>query len=372
MSKTTEAISLPLDQIKNKFDVRVALDQDRVIQFAGLYEGGIELPPIEVVRLADDEYAFIDGRHRAAARQYLNLTNVMAVVRNGNLKDNPGALFALALQANWGGAQPPTRNDIQHTVLRMLEAGVSRKDIESVLSFIPRGSLRSYTAHALNRMNRRHIGVALDAIREGLPIEKAAARASVKLETLKDVIAGKKGKWGRNRTDENQHIIDLKVYISQSLRSANTGIGKKITDLLLKVSDGEISAKGAAIVIKAYREHIRKTGLNITDWESRLNNLATHDPKPVVVTPEPMQEAKPKTQRTAPARPKSKPEVNPKEYKGTRMPPGFWNEELPKAIRITKAKQATPLVEYFAKNGRTFTFKQVDSALQRLRQRGMA
>ena len=33
---------IPIKSIVNKFDVRVALDEDRVIQFAGLYDGGVE------------------------------------------------------------------------------------------------------------------------------------------------------------------------------------------------------------------------------------------------------------------------------------------------------------------------------------------
>lgn len=363
------AVSLSLNQIKNKFDVRLQLDQDRVIQFAGMYEAGVDLPPIEVVKLVEDEYAFIDGRHRAAARQYLELTNVMAIVRNGNLKDNPAALYALALRANWGGSQPPTRSDIQHTVLRMLESGLSRTEIESVLAFIPRGSLRAYTAHALNRINRRRIGLALDSISEGVPIEKAAEKAHVKLETIKDVIAGKKGVWGKGRSEEGQLIVELRTYISQQLFSANAGISKKLGDLLQKVADGEISAKGAASVIKAWKDHLRKTGLRVADWEDRLSHLAPPEPAPIVVTPE---QPAPKIKKTEPTRPKAKPTTKPIEYKGTRMPPGFWNEELPKAIRATKHKTAQPLIAYFSQRGQTFTFKQVDSALQRLRLRGMA
>lgn len=366
------AILIPLAQIKNKFDVRLALNQDRVVQFAGMYEAGMDLPAIEVVQLDEDEYAFVDGRHRAEARRYLNMKNVMAIVRNGDLKSNPAALYALALQANWGGSQPPTRSDIQHTVLRMLESGVSRKDIESVLAFIPRGSLRAYTAHALNRMNRRRVGEALDAIAEGATIEEAAKKASVKTDVLKDVVAGKKGKWGKNRSEEGQLLVELKVYISQQLFSANAGISKKLTELILKVADGEISSIGASTVIKAWKDHLRKTGLRIADWEARLAAVGepakVEELKPVEVSTN----GHKKEEKTKPARTKAKPETDPKEYAGVRMPQGFWNEELPKAIRATREKTAAPLVRYFADHGKTFTFKQVDGALQRLRLRGMA
>ena len=71
---------LPLASITNRFDVRTKLDDDRVLQLMGCYESGIELPPITVVELGQDTYAYVDGRHRGAARQYLNLEDVEAVI----------------------------------------------------------------------------------------------------------------------------------------------------------------------------------------------------------------------------------------------------------------------------------------------------
>ncbi len=369
-----KAVSLPLAQIKNKFDVRLALDQDRVIQFAGMYESGVDLPPIEVVETAEDEYAFIDGRHRAAARDYLNLTNVMAIIRNGGLIDDPGALFARALQANWGGSKPPTRDDIQHTILRMLESGLSRNAIEKILVFIPRSSLRAYTAGAMNRLSRRKIALALDAISDGATIENAAKRVALPVERLKDVVSGKKGIWGKGRSQETQTCVELKTYISQHLFSANTGIAKKIQMLLASVDDGEISSNGAAGVLKAWKDHLRKSVSRVDDWEQRLAGIARFQSSAAPNSvPEPQEAVAPKAKpkKDKPARPKVRPAKNPLDYKGVRMPPGFWQEELPKAIRATGYKSAAPLVEYFSKRGKAFTLKQVDCALQRWRLRGM-
>src|ERR1035438_6817341 len=102
-----------LSQIVNKFDVRTSLDEDRVVQFAGYYEAGMELPPVSLVEIAENKYAYIDGRTRGAARAYLNIPDVPATISNN--PEDASQLFVQALQANWGGAKPPTRNDIIHT-----------------------------------------------------------------------------------------------------------------------------------------------------------------------------------------------------------------------------------------------------------------
>jgi hypothetical protein len=272
---------IPLANIVNKFDVRVALDQDRVIQFAGMYEAGLELPPIRVVKLDEDTYAFVDGRHRAAGRGYLGLTDVEAIVSNGSLRDDPVELYAQALEANWGGAKPPTREDITHTLVRMLEAGAQRSVIYERLSFLPKGAARAYLADAHSKISRRRIGKALDAISDGLTVEEAAKTNKLKPRQLKDILKGKKGKWGKNRSDEVQLANDIKAYISAQLFSANTGISKKLLDMFRKVDSGEVSAAAAAGVIKAWKEHLRKTSLRVDDWTARLNAITEEQAKAV-------------------------------------------------------------------------------------------
>ena len=102
-----KTIMISLDKLVNKYDVRVALDEDRVIQFAGMYDdvtrndNAPKLPPIEVIKLPDtDKYAFVDGRTRAAARDLLGLQDIEAVVLSISSADVVG-LFARALHANW-------------------------------------------------------------------------------------------------------------------------------------------------------------------------------------------------------------------------------------------------------------------------------
>lgn len=260
---------LLLAEIVNKFDVRTALDNDRVLQFAGLYEAGVELPPVRVVKL-DEGYAYIDGRTRGAARAYLNLKDVPAVVCNGSLRDNPVELFAEALESNWGGAKPPTREDITHTILRMLELGASQKLIRERLSFLPGGSASAYIAWARSVLQKRRMSKALDAVASGVSLAASAEMHKVKPELLKNAISGKRGNWGSARSNEQQVAVSLKQYISRELFSANAGIGKKMEGLLKKVDEGDVSGAVAEGVIRAWSEHLRKTQLRIDDWSNRL------------------------------------------------------------------------------------------------------
>jgi hypothetical protein len=270
-----------LKSIANKFDVRLALDQDRVLQFVSLYESGADVPPVKLVALDEDSYAYIDGRHRGAARAYLDLPDVPALICNGSLRENPVELYAEALEANWGGAKPPTRDDIVHTIGRMLEAGATQTVCRERLAFLPAGALRAFIAQARGSLSKRRIAKALDAVSDGFSVPVAAQQFGVKPELLKDIIAGKKGKWGTGRSNEDQLATEIKAYISRQLFSANAGISKKIQDLLARVSDGEVSGKVAIGVIRSWHEHLRKTSLRIDDWTARLASISEEQNKAV-------------------------------------------------------------------------------------------
>ena len=282
-----KTIMVPLAQIENRFDVRTKLDDDRVLQFAGCFEAGMELPPVKLVRMGDDKYSYVDGRHRGAARAFCNYTNVAAVIIDN--PNDPAELFAQALEANWGGAKPPTRDDITHTITRMLEIGATQTAIRERLSFLPAGSLKAYISSARGAIMKRKLTKALDAVGEGLTVEGAARKFDFPVEALKDVIQGKKGKWGRSRTNEIETATAFKAYISGQLRSANSGISKKMEFMLTKVDAGEMSYKVAYDVLKAWSEHLRKTGIRVSDWRARLNAIAGETDRAATVTTEAVQ-----------------------------------------------------------------------------------
>jgi hypothetical protein len=285
MPTKPKVVMIPLAQITNRFDVRTKLDEDRVLQLMGCYEAGQELPPIEVVQFADDGYAYVDGRHRGAARAYCNFTDIAAIVIDN--PNDPAELFARALEANYGGSKPPTRDDITHTVVRMLELGATQTAIRERLQFLPVGALKAYIASARGSIMKRKIAKAMDDIGDGLTIDTVAARYRIPLDSLKDVVKGKKGKWGKGRSTEAELAIAFKSYISTELRAANSGISKKMEFMLQKVDAGEMSYKAAKGVIHAWSEHLRKTGIRVMDWNARLDAIAGETTK-AVETAEPV------------------------------------------------------------------------------------
>lgn len=191
----------------------------------------------------------------------------------------PLELFALALAANWGGSKPPTREDISHTILRMLELGASKRSIAGQLAFLPKGSCRAYIDWAASVLAKRRKTRALEAVADGMSVQDASGKYGVKPEVLKDAIVGKKRKWGKDRSSDQQQLIEFLSYASKALRSANSGISKKVEGLLKQVEDGELNPNICEKAIRAWHEHLRKTGLRVADWQARLSAISQEQEK---------------------------------------------------------------------------------------------
>lgn len=262
---------IAIADIANRFDVRRSLDDDRIIQLAELYRDGAALPPIEIIELAQaGKYAFIDGRHRAAARALLGETTVPAVIVKNSMQ--PLELFATALQANWGGAKPPSREDITHTVVRMIELGAKEKDLSDHLSFLPGSSLRHYMKAARALLHGRKMQQALQMVSDGVLIEEAARKVGVGADTIRDAIQGRKRKLSA-AGQQNMAVSDAKTYITRSLRAANSGIAQKIQALMRLVETGEAPAALPHSVIDAWEKHLNGTLHRIRDLRERVNQI---------------------------------------------------------------------------------------------------
>ncbi len=266
-------VKIPLDKIVNRFDVRVELDNDRVVQFIGMYESGVDLPPVRVIELADGKYAYVDGRTRGAALASMGRKEAEAVIMVDGL--STGQLYGEALRSNWGGAKPPTRADITHTILRMLEAGETPTTVRKELTFLPRGSINAYIATAQGMLTKRRIAVALDEIAEGKStLSDAAKGAGMDVSALRVALKGK-NKGYRSRTEQQERTHELQLHIMHSLQSANLSIGMKVSELLQEVEHGEMNPLLAEKVIKSWFNHLRKATIRATDWNQRLENITS-------------------------------------------------------------------------------------------------
>lgn len=265
----SKPIPIEISSIRNLFDVRRALNEERVLALAELIMGGVELPPIEVI-IDTDAFAFVDGRHRAAAYQLLDKPEIMAVVVE---RKEPAQMFSQALLANWGGALPPTVNDIRHTVRRMLEAGATHVVVRKELSFLPLSQINKYIDDSRSQMKKVKLRAALDAIAEGLRPLEAAEKFGLDLESVKAAVSGRKQKFGKGDVGIE---AENKVYIKGQMKSASMGICKRIENLFHYVDAGEVSSVTVVKIIDQWEETLRKTMGRIPDWRQRLDAI-THN-----------------------------------------------------------------------------------------------
>jgi hypothetical protein len=268
--------TIPIANIENKFDVRQVLDDDRVIYLAELYEGGVNVEPIKVILVtpkaanpSDQKYAFVDGRHRAAGRALLGLPTIEAEVVSAEELDMAG-LYAESLKANWGGAKPPTRQDIRHTIQRMLESGATFNRVRAALAFLPPSVFRRYAADAMSSIGKHKMLMALEAIAGGMKLPAAAEKYGIDPEKLRDAITGqkKKGKTTQIMLSEN------KMFVTNALRSANQKVAGKMKALLVKVEDSEMPVHVMMDIIEAWESSVSASQHRIKDWKERLQSIA--------------------------------------------------------------------------------------------------
>lgn len=273
----SKPVNIPIEKIQNRFDVRKALDDDTVLHLAELYQAKVQLPPVSLVDMGDGTYSFIDGRHRAAAKALLGDDSIPAIVQPMNGSKGTMELYAQALRANYGGSKPPTREDIQHTVHRMVEQGAGLTAISRLIDFIPNSMLHNMVAAAKGHINRDKMRKAIQYVAEGSNPAEAAKKFGVEPKAVSDAIAGRKRKWS---TGEGTILAENKNHITRVLKAANLSIGKHMQDLLNQVEAGEVSPETVAKILNAWETHNKGTAHRIRDWRERLAHRSEERAEP--------------------------------------------------------------------------------------------
>src|SRR5689334_10759410 len=120
-------VTVQLDQLRQTFYVRTALNQDHVIYLADLYETGEKVKPI----IVNEKMEIIDGRHRFEAMHALLLWKEgLAFIAKGMSRQE---MLVEALRSNMGGTLPPTPTDIQGVIQQLASEGVRTSDIADML-----------------------------------------------------------------------------------------------------------------------------------------------------------------------------------------------------------------------------------------------
>lgn len=261
-------VSLPIQDIANRFDVRKELDEDNIIRLAELYQNNVDLPPIQVT-LINGVYCYVDGRHRAQARLMLDMPTIDCeiVTETDTLQ-----LYADALRANYGGAKPPTRADIEHTIKCMVEAGARETHIKAKLDFLPAGVIRVYMNTVKSSINKRRMAAALDAITEGMTLVDSAEKYGLEIDALKDALQGKKKRFGGSQTG---FLTDSINAITTTLKSSTAVIAGRMKVLFGKVEDGEATIETAARVLDHWESKATQSLHRIKDWRERLRAISS-------------------------------------------------------------------------------------------------
>lgn len=258
-------IEVPLGQLVESFYIRVALDQDRVIQFGVLYEAGENPPPIEVFELGKKNgavlYGIVDGRHRKAGAEIAELKTLK--VRVVEEKDRP-SLIARAFRANYGGSKPPTEADILHTLDLFLDDGLSERQIYERMP-LPKSVTRKYLKSAYSTRNSRKLAAASLAVSdERLSVPEAAKKFRVSAAKLSDLLRG------RQKSGLKFGLEHMKGQLTQRYRSHSAKTGKLLQRVFENFKDDELQERIVQGVLAHLFKLVHQEDKNLRDWANRF------------------------------------------------------------------------------------------------------
>jgi hypothetical protein len=155
---TTEKQNLRLDQIRidGGTQPRVAIDQAVVDEYAGLYEGGIDLPPI-IVFFDGATYWLADGFHRYWANRKIDCNQVFAYVHQGTQRD--AQWYSFGANANHGLRR--TQADVAHILKRIFsDEKWSTASIHEIVAHtgIPKSTVHDHRQRILSESGKYDSG----------------------------------------------------------------------------------------------------------------------------------------------------------------------------------------------------------------------
>ncbi|MDO8512397.1 MAG: ParB N-terminal domain-containing protein [bacterium] len=265
MSKKFEStVELDLLLVDADLFVRTALNEDWVVTLADLVQAGTELPPIVVVSVGE-RFRVVDGRHRKAAYELCGKDKILV-----QLTEVPGGeigLISASYKANVGGSLPPTKDDTEHTIEALLDAGATKKNIGQLLN-LPASLARKYVDSVENRIKRRRVNkAALAVATESLTIPQAAQIHNIDVDDLKTRLGVKPGR--------KKKIIDFAsdglVQCRKRHRGLSSSRGRFLAELVKLVSDGEVVPQRAIDIFDDLQKQVKGDLRLIEDWRKRLN-----------------------------------------------------------------------------------------------------
>lgn len=256
-----KTIEVHLKDLTTKFDVRKKLDDSHVYNLAMLYEAGEELPPIVITK----QMEIIDGRHRKEAMELAGRQVANCIISS---EVEEGAIIVSALKANVGGALPPTKEDIVHSIVLLFNQGWTEKKVVDNMPF-PRVVTRRYAKDAWGIILKAKLTSALKAISDdGVTVKVASERFGVPEEKIKEHL-------NPNRKREKQRgVAYRKSHISRAYQGFHRKIAYEIQALSREFEDQIVSEDEALSVFDNIFELIKKGEKRVEEHRTRFLNLA--------------------------------------------------------------------------------------------------
>lgn len=240
--------------------VRKSLDQDRVLVLAELVQNGTKLPAI----LISQNKKVIDGRHRV---ECYDLCGVLEIEAEMVDVSDEGELIAMAFKANMGGPMPPTTDDIEHTVLVMLEHKIAQKRIVEILG-LPPEMTKKYIKDVQSRLVRQKIQQAADAVAyDGLTVIKAAEQFSVNPDRLKEILSGNRKK------QKIEAFTEVTRNLTKKYRSLGSSNASALRRLFEKFQDGDVSKQQVDTIFDKIDKLQKQSARSVADWKKRFASV---------------------------------------------------------------------------------------------------
>lgn len=240
--------------------VRIARDDDRVLEFAELMQNGVNFPPILVAQSTVPEInnAIVDGRHREGAYELINVEDVeVKTVVVNSVED----FISLAYKENSGGALPPTREDTEHVVGMLVRARASKKSIADRLG-IPVGIAGKYIESVKSKVRRANMIQARLSVADGMSVVEAAEKYDVPIDVLKAELGGH-----RRKTSD---FADRQRKLTFNYKSAAATTAALMRALRDDLEEGDISREQVRSVLNHIRQLLKSAMRTTEDWEKRL------------------------------------------------------------------------------------------------------
>jgi hypothetical protein len=257
----SKVIQVPLSDLKTSFYVRKKLNEDHVLQLSLLYEAGEKLPPLEIGW--DNEV--IDGRHRKAALELLGRTTADCHVHG---QRGVGESIVIALKANVGGALPPTKEDVVHSMILLLNQGWTQRRIIDNMPF-PADVTRIYIKNAWSIVLDAKLQSALKAIsEEGCTVKVAAEKYGVPIEKIQDRLTPKK------RKKDVQTPAWRKSHISRLYQGFHRKIAYEFQQIIRDYEDHKMTDVEVYDLIDGIYDLIKNGEKRLDDHRSRFTHIA--------------------------------------------------------------------------------------------------